>query len=192
MIKVNLVPQEILDKELQRQRLVQVGFVAGVFGLLFLGISGAHFYRSVSLARSLAESEAKYKKLEAIVQQVEALEAQAKAVKARLDVMNELDRARPFYPRFMTELLKMLPSGIWLTTLDAKASGPDQLTLNMGSQSASVDNVTTWLRVLNSTGAFTAPALGPLKFGSAGEITFTMGATYRTPGAAAPPPKKKP
>lgn len=189
MIKVNLVPQEILDKELQRQRLVQVGFVAGVFGLLFLGISGAHLYRGVSLARSLAESEEKYKKLEAVVQQVEALEAQARAVKARLDVMNELDRARPFYPRFMTELLKMLPSGVWLTTLDAKAGGADQLTLNMGAQSASVDSVTAWLRVLNSTGAFTAPALGPLKFGSAGEITFTMGAVYRTPGAEAP--KKK-
>ena len=36
MIRVNLVPQELLDKELAKQRLAQVSVVAAFLGVIFL------------------------------------------------------------------------------------------------------------------------------------------------------------
>ncbi len=57
MIKVNLVPQEFLDRELQKQRLAQVSVVAGCLAIIFLGVSVSYYYKGVGLAKRLGEAE---------------------------------------------------------------------------------------------------------------------------------------
>lgn len=186
MIKVNLVPVEFLDRELQKQRLAQVSVVAGFLGLVFLGVSFSHYYKGVTLAKRLAEAEVEFKRLEAIVKQVEELEAKAKAVKARLDVIQDLLVARSFYPRFMTELLKNLGDGVWLTALSA-AGTPADLGVSMSCQAAGTLAATAWLRQLQQSPIFKDPVLGPLALAADGLVTFPMNVRYRP----LPPEAKK-
>ena len=181
MIRVNLVPQEFLDKELQKQRLAQVSVAAGFIAMFFLVVSFAHYYKSVTLATRLTEAEAEFASLEAIVREVEKLEASAKAVKARLDVIQSLLLARPFYPRFMTRLLEALGDGIWLTSL-AVAGNPPDLAVTMACQAVSTEAATKWLRALQEAAYFKDPTLGALTIAKEGTVTFSMGVKYRPDG----------
>lgn len=182
MIKVNLVPQELLDREVQKQRLAQVSVAAGFLAVIFLGVSFSHYYKGVALEKRLIEAEAEFKRLEAIVKQVEELEAKAKAVKSRLDVIQDLLVARSFYPRFMTELLKNLGEGVWLVTLTAAGSVSD-LTVSMTCQATGTEAATAWLRQLQTSTAFKDPTLGAITVASDGLVSFPMTIKYR-PDAA--------
>lgn len=177
MIRVNLVPQEILDKELQKQRLAQVSVAAGLVGMIFLAVSAGHYYKSVALETRLTEAEAEFKKLEAIVKQVEALEAQAKAVKSRLDVIGSLLQARSFNPVFMTRLQEALGDGVWLISLSA--TGGPEMAVDMGCRAASSLAATRWLRQLQDNAYFKSPVMGGLAISADGTVGFTMSAKYK-------------
>ena len=182
MIKVNLVPQEFLDRELQKQRLAQVSVVAGFLAIIFLGVSFSHYYKGVALEKRLAEAEVEFKRLEAIVKQVEELEAKAKAVKSRLDVIQDLLVARSFYPRFMTDLLKNLGEGVWLKSLSATGS-PADLKVMMTCEGSGTEAATAWLRQLQVSTAFKDPSLGAIALSSDGMVTFPMVMVYRPEAA---------
>lgn len=178
MIKVNLVPQEILDRELQKQRLAQVSVAAGFLAVIFLGVSFGHYYKAVTLETRLVEAEAEFKRLEAIVKQVEELEAKAKAVKARLDVIQDLLVSRQFYPRFMTELLKNLGEGVWVQTLGATGS-TNELTVTMTCQATAPESATAWLRQLQASPVFKDPVMGAITIMSDNLVSFPMSVKYR-------------
>ena len=184
MIKVNLVPQEFLDRELQKQRLAQVSVVAGFLAIIFLGVSFSHYYKSVSLEKRLAEAEVEFKRLEAIVKQVEELEAKAKAVKSRLDVIQDLLVARSFYPGFMTDLLKNLGEGVWLKSLNAAGSGTDLL-VTMSCEATGMDAATAWLRQLLVSPTFKDPVMGSITLASDGMVVFPMVMKYKPEASAA-------
>ena len=182
MIRVNLVPQEFLDRELQKQRLVQVSAAASVAAVFFLAVSASHYYTGVKLVRRQVEAEAEFKRLEAIVKQVEELEASAKAVRARLDVIQDLLTARPFYPRFMTRLLEALGEGVYLTSL-AISGNPAELIVNLNCTASSPEAATAWLRSLSQSAFFKDPAMGGLSLKDDGTVTFSMGLKYRPEAA---------
>lgn len=161
MIKINLVPQEVLDKELQKQRALQVGLAAGLLALGFVGISFSHHRKKVRLEEQLAGLEATLKTFEKEMRLVQALETQAKGLRARLNVVNSLLKSRELYPRFMTELLKTLPSGLWITVIDARGGGAS-LTLDVGAAATSPEAIAAWLRALEESKLFGASALGPI------------------------------
>lgn len=178
MIRVNLVPQEFLDKELQKQRLVQVSAAATVVAVFFVAVSMSHYYTQVKLQRRQVEVEAEFKRLEAIVKQVEELEASARAVRARLDVIQDLLLARPYYPRFMTRLLEALGDGIYLTRL-AISGSPADLAVTVDCSASSPEAVTKWLRALSQSAVFKDSAMGSLTVTPLGAVTFTMSLKYR-------------
>lgn len=178
MIRVNLVPQEILDKEAQKQRAVQVGLVVGVLVLVMAGVSFSHYYTNVKLEKQLAEKNNQLSKLEKIVKQVEALETQARAVRARLNVIKDLLSARELYPGFMTEVIKTFPAGVWLTSLGTTNAGTG-LSVTMASKARAPEDVSAWLRTLAKSDVFSAPVIGSITMDPVtGEQTFTMGTSY--------------
>ena len=185
MIKVNLVPRELLDKEVQRQRLVQAGVVGAVALVGGLFVSAAHWYRATKTEGELAVLNGKYDKLAKIVAQVEELEKTANAVKIRLNVINGLLKGRALYPWFMTDLLTTLPPGVWMTSLTTAAKEPNGLTVTIGNATAnSSDGVSQWLRNFASSGKFSEPKLSAIAVtdkGDSKEYSFSIGTEYKNP-----------
>jgi len=176
MIRVNLVPRDILDKELQRQRNVLLGVGVGAVLFFFAGISFKHYYKGVMLTAELEDEERKLKKLEKIVKQVEELERQARAVKARLNVMQDLIRARPLYPTFMTEFLKTLPEGVWVRNIDTKGTSK-RLEVKVLASALSVEEISEWVRTLDDSALFNAPSVGSLNI-EKGVVKFMMSSNF--------------
>ncbi|MBI5596125.1 MAG: hypothetical protein HY928_08565 [Elusimicrobia bacterium] len=178
MIRVNLVPQEILDKELQKQRLAQVSVAAGCLALVFAGISFSHYYKGVQLEARRVEAEAEFKRLEAIVKQVEELEAKARAVKGRLDVIRDLLTARSFYPQFMGRLLEIIGDGVWMKGISVAGASPE-LVVSLQCQASSSEAATKWLRALQDAVHFKDPVMGALSIDPDGGVTFPMTIKYK-------------
>lgn len=183
MIKINLIPREILDKELQRQRAIQAGLGAAAVAVLAVGISLTHYYRAVSLEKTLAGNEDRLQKLQKIVAEVEQYEATLNAVRARLNVIVDLLKSRPLYPYFMEDLLKSMPGGVWLISVNSQNEG-SQLKLSITARASSSEDVAAWLRHMESSDRFSAPALGPVTVTEeAGQTVhgFTLGVRYAMP-----------
>ena len=80
--------------------------------------------------------------------------------------------------KFMEDLLKSLPGGVWLTTLNASNDGSG-LKVSMGAKAASSEDVARWLRTLEAPGGrFSEPVMGAISIDADGSRTFSMGAKY--------------
>lgn len=177
MIKVNLVPQDILDRELQRQRTIQAGVILSVLGIVLAGVSLLHYTQAISLDRQLAKDKKELDTLKAIVSQVEQLEQTAQAVRARLNVIEELLVGRPLYPYFMQDVVATFPPGLWITSLNTTPDGGG-LKVAMNAKAISSDDVSKWLRTLESSKKFSQPVISAIAFDLDKVSSFSMNLKY--------------
>lgn len=162
MIKVNLVPSEILAKSEQKHRALQAGVVGFLLVLLVIGISFLHWFKLERLEKTLAEDAVKLKKLEVIVAKVEQLEREAKAVRDRLAVIETLLKGRSLYPYFMSDFVRSVPLGVRVKTLTTTGGGSaaSPLRLSIAAESRSNEDIAGWVRKMEDSGKFLNVELG--------------------------------
>lgn len=178
-IRVNLVPAEILAKAAQKEQMIQVGIVATLVAMLIALVSLGHWYRLVRLESQLSDGQAKLKKLEVIVQKVEELERTAAAVRARLNVITDLLKGRPVYPRFMDDFARSVPGGVRIKSLTTTGGGSSAapLKLTMEAEARSNEDIAGWIKTLEATGRFTKVELGPVSASAGAEKLFSFSLT---------------
>lgn len=182
MIKVNLVPADILAKAQQKQRILQAS-VAGVAALALLAaLSTAHWFRLNRLEAKLAKGEADLKKLEVIVAKVEELEKAANAVRTRLNVINDLLKSRPLYPYFMSDFVRSVPSGVRVRSMTTAGGGSagGALKLSISAEARSNEDIAAWLLKMEEAGKFGTIELGPVTAaeGETRTYSFTVSCVY--------------
>ena len=191
MIKVNLVPSDILEKAHQKQQMLQAGAAGVAVLVLIVLVSLGHIFTLQRLERQLTDDSARLKKLEVIVQQVEELEKTEAALKARLGVITDLLKGRTVYPYFMTDLAKSVPGGIRVKTLAVTGggSGAGPMKLAFTAEAMSNDDIAAWLRKLEAfadtkspsdtrtPGKFSGIELGAVT-AAGGVYSFSVTATY--------------
>ena len=178
MIKVNLVPSEILGKARQRQLVLQAAVLGTLLGFFLVGACFFHWFGLYRLQQDFVYKESKLKKLDAIVKQVEELEKAAAAVRARLGVIEDLLKGRAFYPTFMSEFVRTVPPGVQVLSLNTTASGPGTVKLAISGKAATGDDIAAWVRTLEKTPHFKNVELGPVTTSGAHSYTFTVSGVY--------------
>ncbi|MBI5630355.1 MAG: PilN domain-containing protein [Elusimicrobia bacterium] len=182
MIKINLVPAEILAKAQQKQQMIQAGVGAGFILLLVVGISVAHWFKLKRLERHAATQQAQLKKLEVVVAKVEELEKTAGAVRSRLSVITDLLKGRPLYPYFMSDFVRSVPMGVRVKSLSTSgggsAAGP--LKISLSADSRSNEDIAAWIKKLEQSGRFGQVEMGPVTAVDGAErvYTFTLISVY--------------
>ncbi|HXS99163.1 MAG TPA: PilN domain-containing protein [Elusimicrobiota bacterium] len=177
MIKVNLVPAEILAKARQRQLLLQASVVGGVLAVVLVVISLVHWAGLYRLQNEYNYKESKLRELSAIVAKVEELEKASEAVRARLGVIETLLKGRAFYPLFMSEFARTVPSGVKVTSMATAIQGNGGLKLTIVAVANSNDDVAAWMRTLEKDTHFAAVELGPVAAAGKG-YNFTITTMY--------------
>ena len=178
MIKVNLVPSEILGKARQRQLALQAGLVGGALAVMLVLISFGHWFGLHSLQNDYNYKQSKLQKLGAIVAQVEELEKAAAAVRARLGVIESLLKGRAFYPMFMSEFARTVPPGIRVTQLSTLSQPNSAVKLAITAVAETSDDVAVWMRTLEQNGRFANVELGPVSASGLRQYTFTISTVY--------------
>lgn len=177
MIKVNLVPSEILAKARQRQMALQAAVVGGLLVVVMVLVSLAHWYGLYRLQNDFNYKQAKLQKLSAIVAQVEELEKAAAAVRARLGVIDDLLKGRAFYPIFMSDFARTVPAGIRVTNMTTASQGANAVKLTITATAGENEQVASWVRTLQSQPRFSSAELGPVT-GNGKSYNFTLTTTY--------------
>lgn len=187
MIKINLVPSEILAKAQQRQQLLQFAAVGVVTLLLVVALSLMHWFKLNRLEVQYTKLGKDFKLLEVVVAKVEQLDLAAGALRARLSVIDGLLKGRPAYPRFMSDLARSVPAGVTLKSLTTTGGGSTPIKLNITAESRTSQDILAWVKnmekpdkKLELTGAFTPPELGAVNSPDAVErvFSFTLVTTY--------------
>jgi Tfp pilus assembly protein PilN len=177
MIKVNLVPAELLAKARQRQLMFQASLVGGALGVIILLISVGHWFGLYRLQNDYNYKEAELKKLGAIVAQVEELEKASAAVRARLGVIEDLLKGRAFYPFFMSDFARTVPAGVRVTQMTTMSQPGSLVKLTITGLASTNEDVANWVRTLQGAPHFSGVELGAVT-ASGGKFNFTLTATY--------------
>ncbi|MCR4296327.1 MAG: PilN domain-containing protein, partial [Elusimicrobia bacterium] len=177
MIKINLVPSEILAKAKQRQLLLQASVVGGLLALILVVVSVGHWYGKHALEIELTVNEAELKRLDAVVKQVEELEKAAAAVRARLNVIEDLLLGRTFYPVFMSEFARSVPGGVRVNSMSTAATTPGTVKLVISAVANSNEDIAAWVKTLEKNAKFSLIELGPVT-AAGSSFNFALSASY--------------
>ncbi|HAZ07801.1 MAG TPA: hypothetical protein DCZ01_04580 [Elusimicrobia bacterium] len=178
MIKINLVPAEILAKARQKQLMLQAAVVGGALALVLIMISLGHWFGLLQLKSDYASKQSKLKTLSAIVAQVEELEKAAAAVRARLGVIEDLLKGRSFYPIFMSDFARTVPLGVRITQMSTTTQGVSGLKLSLTAIATTNEDVAAFIQMLEGNPHYGAVELGPISSSGPRSHTFTVMATY--------------
>ncbi|OGS36418.1 MAG: hypothetical protein A2506_08205 [Elusimicrobia bacterium RIFOXYD12_FULL_66_9] len=178
MIKINLVPAEILAKARQKQLMLQAAVVGGLLAMVLVLVSLGHWFGLLRLESDFSYKESKLKKLSAIVAQVEELEKASAAVRARLGVIEDLLKGRSFYPIFMSEFARTVPSGVRIVQMNTTTVGNNGLKLSVSATATSNEHVAAWIKTLEADSHFAGVELGAVNASGANLRTFSVVATY--------------
>lgn len=151
MIKINLVPQEILAKEAQKQRIMQIGLGAGLFLVLVAGLSYWHYKKKSDLEAALVEAKAKMETLKDAKSKLDAAKKRQADVLRRREILQGLLSSRRLYPIFMSDMIDILPRTVYLESLSTTNTGPESLNISLGAVAQRPEDISDWLRVLSST-----------------------------------------
>lgn len=183
MIKVNLVPSEILAKARQKQQILQATVAGVALAVVVVLASLMHYYTYASLQRQQAYDQGELKKLEKIVAEVEELEKTAQAVRARLGVITDLLKGRPLYPYFMSDFVRSVPMGVTVVTLNTTGGGSAAapLKVSLSAKARANEDIQSWVHRMNQTGLFSGTEIGTVTEAGSGaqrQYNFTLTTTY--------------
>lgn len=177
MIKINLVPSEILAKAKARQLLLQAAVLGSLMALVLVVVSFGHWYGKHTLEITLTVDEAELKRLDRVVKQVEELEKAAAAVRARLSVIEDLLLGRAYYPVFMSEFARSVPAGVKVNTMSTSTLTPGTIKLVINAVANSNEDIAAWVKTMEKNAKFGLIELGAVTV-SGTTYNFAMTATY--------------
>jgi type IV pilus assembly protein PilN len=181
MIKINLVPGDILAKAQQRHKVLQFGLAGAAAAFLIVLVSLGFLARLHRLQGQLAADQAELKRLDIVVAKVKEEESLAAQLRARLKVIDDLDRGRRAYPYFMDDFVTSVPAGVRVKSLDTTGGGGSALTLNISAEARTNDDIRAWVRKMEEMGRFANIELGAVtaQESAAGALrNFTLTATH--------------
>jgi len=179
MIKVNLVPADILAKARQRQLVLQASLLGGVFGVLLICLSFAHWFGLSRLKQKLAEDELVLQRLSEIVKEVEELEKAAAAVRARLGVIEGLLKGRSFYPIFMSDFARTVPPGVKVAGMQTSSQGgANGVKLTVNAVANTNEDIANFVKGMEKQGRFSTVELGAIS-ANAQQFAFSLTAQYK-------------
>ncbi len=183
MARINLLPwRERLREERRREFLsILVGVVVIAGGLLFL----VDRYYNAEISSQVARNNfirSEITLLDAQVAEISELRQQKEDIRARMNVITDLQGTRPVIVRIFDELVKTLPDGVYYESLERTGN---QIAIEGVAESYS--RITELMRRLDNSEWFTEADLSDISATGDGaqvatsSFTFSLGLTLELP-----------
>jgi Tfp pilus assembly protein PilN len=170
MIRINLIAAESI-KKVERSELLLLGYliIVGAFVILGAGyVTKFNNYRKIE-AR-VAQDEQELNRYQGIVRQMDSLQSTKNALETRRNVISSLMASRLVYPRFMEELVMLLPANVWFRTLTTQSQADGKLAATLDAQSLDNYSIADAIAALSTNPDFSAVELGPINSAAAERI----------------------
>jgi Tfp pilus assembly protein PilN len=185
MITINLLPSEYRALARQRQMvilsIISAGVIASVMILFLLG----RITKAARLQSQIRGLDGELSRLETVVTQIKQMDAARALIQSKVDVIQKLDQKRLTYPILFDDFLTLLPSGVWIvslqTTPDKNGSG---YSLVITAKATSLAPISTWLSNLETSHYFHSPQINSITSDATSQsATFTLTCEYEHPAA---------
>ncbi|MBU0951575.1 MAG: PilN domain-containing protein [Elusimicrobia bacterium] len=180
MIKINLIPPEVLQKEAKKRVTILISLGAGAlisFSIIFF------FYRltvAKQLSGELTVLQQELKKYQTIVDEVNRLKGITAILEAKKNTIQNLMKGRLFYPKLMEEFMQILPQPVWLTAMNTTSSS-DGFLITMSCVSYDNIAIADFLSNLQSSPKYSNIEIGGIttNFGLMQTFSFQITCTYK-------------
>ncbi|MFH2069686.1 MAG: PilN domain-containing protein [Elusimicrobiota bacterium] len=182
MIKINLVPQEELEKEAKRKTIILLGAAGSVLVAVGMLYFLTRFAVDRTVTMKLNGLQMQLRKYQNIADEVKRLRDMADTLEKRKGVIETLMKGRLLYPQFMEEFLDLLPPAVWVTSLNTTSSA-NIITLNMSCMSFDKFMVADFIANLESSQKFSAIEIGNISSSGSGmqeTHVFQIRCQYKT------------
>lgn len=192
MIRINLVAPE---KPTQKKRAVSASAPTGAlqfYILLILFVGGAAavcvagwVWKSTSIAtlnRKIGEAQERQRQLQAVKDQVDALEAKRRMYQMKVDLIERLRRAQSDPVHMLDEMSKALPDLVWLSGVEQAGAS-----VRITGSSNGLTAVADFMSALQRSGWFPTVEMGPTqesREGGGQVVNFSVTATFQNPESA--------
>jgi len=139
MIKVNLLPPELEPAPSELNPAIIVTPLVLVVSIALFVMYRQQASLLEEQRNEIRKAQNDIKQLEPIIAKVEELEKQKTELNKKKGVIQTLENERLTYPQFMEDLVRLLPSNIWLTNL-ATISQPNGTDLDVTLGVTALDN----------------------------------------------------
>ncbi len=178
MARINLLPwREELRAERKRQFTGVLG-LAVVVGLLVSLLVHMSFESKISSQQSRnSYLKTEITKLDTKIKEIAKLEKQREELLNRMQIVQSLQQSRPMVVRLFDELVRQIPTGLYLTEFSRK-----DLKLSLQGKSESTPRISAFMRNIESSQWLERPDVSGIKADKKGSIpttTFTMSAKQK-------------
>ena len=178
MARINLLPwREELRAERKRQFIGILGFAAivGLLVSLLVHMSFASKIDGQQGRNTYLKSEITL--LNKKIREIEKLEKQRDELLNRMQIVQSLQQSRPLVVRLFDELVRQIPTGVYLTNFNRKA-----LKLTLSGKSESTPRISAFMRNINKSQWLEKPDISNMKAEKKGSVpttTFLMTAKQK-------------
>ncbi|MCX5783058.1 MAG: hypothetical protein NTW04_01225 [Elusimicrobia bacterium] len=181
-VRINLIPQEIIDKQKQKIASSRAVAAGAIVALCFIIFTGFHISSALRAEAKFRQRQIKLKDIQAKVEKVKQLEAVKTAAYAHLEAINDIMRKRFHYAQFLMEIAASMTSTMWFASVNANTKPDGAIDFSVSALAKSAEDVAGWLNVLETNPKFANPVLGPISANSDGAggktHSFTLAGTY--------------
>jgi type IV pilus assembly protein PilN len=181
MPRINLLPWREADRKRKRQ-----DFIAGS-GAALLVAAVAAFVVNLEMQSAISRQEKRndllqteITKLDQQIAEILDLEEKKERLRARINVIEQLQRSRPEVVHLFDQLVKTVPDGLYLTSVKQ-----DGRKIQLKGMAQSSTRVSTYMRNIDASEWLQDPALEVVESKGSGEISsqFTLYATQIQPAS---------
>lgn len=186
MIRINLLPPEFEQAQAKREQQILLGGIGAVLVLFLSFIWIFETRRAARLESDILEKQAELARFQAIVSQIEKIEQDKTRLTSKRDVIRDLNRSRLVYPVMFEDLLPIIPSDVWVTSIQLVEQGSG-MRVSMNANALSNYAVATWLTNLQQSRHFTGVDLSAISYSGATEtgaqtLGFSINCQYQHQG----------
>jgi type IV pilus assembly protein PilN len=164
VIRINLIPPEYEEAQSKKELRIMLGVGGGIIitaMVLFLVMKKS---QSRKLNKDIQEAQIELDRYQTIVAQINQINTDKQRLTERRDVIKNLNRSRLIYPVLFDDLLPIVPSDIWVTSMLFDDQGGGRIKVSMDTRATTNFALATWLTNLQQSVHFSSVDLGPISY----------------------------
>jgi Tfp pilus assembly protein PilN len=184
LIRINLIPPEFAVAQAQKEQKIIFGASGSLLAMVLISFWFIKTREAAELGRKIAESEKELQRYQAIISQIEGIEANKRQLQAKRDVIRQLNRSRLIYPVLMEDFLPIIPPDVWVTSIQLAETG-SQIKVTMNCNALSNYALATWLTNLQQSTHFSSIDLGGISYANTDQssiLSFSLSCLYQHQG----------
>lgn len=165
MIRINLIPVEVVKKAQQQRLILLAGLTGSVVILIAIIVFLLRIGVEKSLQAQLIKLEKEIQEYKKVAEDVKKLRDIEKTLSEKKKVIEELKKGTLLYPKFVEEFMVLIPESVWFNSFTTKTT-PEGLSISISCNSLSNFAIADFISNLEQAAKFSKIEIDAINVGT--------------------------